>query len=73
MFEVHTLTRESMARENIWMAEALDLGSLQAPLKDRHRSDPERARRLLSSAERCCSTLQTMRRGVEVSTTFDLG
>jgi hypothetical protein len=62
-----------MARENIRMAEARDLRSRRAPLKDRHRSDPERARRLLSSAERCCSTLQTMGHGVEVSTTFDLG
>lgn len=34
--------------------------------------DPERAKRLLSSAERYCSTLQTLRHGVEVSTTFDL-
>lgn len=35
--------------------------------------DPERAKRLLSGAERCCSTLQTLRHGVEVATTFDLG
>jgi len=35
--------------------------------------DPERAKRLLSSAERYCSTLQTLRHGVEVATTFDLG
>jgi hypothetical protein len=35
--------------------------------------DPERAKRLLSSAERYCSTLQTLRNGVEVATTFDLG
>lgn len=34
--------------------------------------DPERAKRLLSSAERYCSTLQTLRHGVEVSTNFDL-
>ena len=34
--------------------------------------DPERAKRLLSSAERYCSTLQTLRHGVEVSTSFDL-
>jgi uncharacterized OsmC-like protein len=34
--------------------------------------DPERAKRLLSSAERYCSTLQTLRHGVEVSTDFDL-
>ena len=34
--------------------------------------DPERAKRLLSSAERYCSTLQTLRDGVDVSTTFDL-
>jgi uncharacterized OsmC-like protein len=34
--------------------------------------DPERAKRLLSSAERYCSTLQTLRHGVEVATTFDL-
>lgn len=34
--------------------------------------DPERAKRLLSSAERYCSTLQTLRHGVEVSTDFAL-
>jgi uncharacterized OsmC-like protein len=34
--------------------------------------DPERAKRLLSSAERYCSTLQTLRNGVEVSTDFAL-
>jgi uncharacterized OsmC-like protein len=34
--------------------------------------DPERAQRLLSSAERYCSTLQTLRNGVEVRTDFAL-
>ena len=34
--------------------------------------DPERAKRLLSSAERYCSTLQTLRSGVEVATDFSL-
>src|SRR3977135_4095949 len=34
--------------------------------------DPERAKRLLASAERYGSTLQTMRHGVEVSTDFAL-
>ncbi len=34
--------------------------------------DPERAKRLLASAERYCSTLQTLRHGVEVSTDFSL-
>jgi uncharacterized OsmC-like protein len=34
--------------------------------------DPDRAKRLLSSAERYCSTLQTLRHGVEVSTEFAL-
>jgi uncharacterized OsmC-like protein len=34
--------------------------------------DPERAKRLLASAERYCSTLQTLRNGVEVSTEFAL-
>ncbi len=34
--------------------------------------DPERAKRLLSSAERYCSTLQTLRNGVEVATEFSL-
>ena len=34
--------------------------------------DPERAKRLLSSAERYCSTLQTLRHGVEVFTEFAL-
>jgi uncharacterized OsmC-like protein len=34
--------------------------------------DPERARRMLASAERYCSTLQTLRNGVPVSTDFKL-
>lgn len=32
--------------------------------------DPERAQRLLASAERYCSTLQTLRNGVHVATDF---
>jgi uncharacterized OsmC-like protein len=32
--------------------------------------DPERAKRLLASAERYCSTLQTLRNGVSVTTDF---
>jgi uncharacterized OsmC-like protein len=34
--------------------------------------DPERAKRLLSGAERYCSTLQTLRNGVVVATDFAL-
>jgi len=34
--------------------------------------DPERARRMLASAERYCSTLQTLRHGVPVTTDFQL-
>jgi uncharacterized OsmC-like protein len=34
--------------------------------------DTERAERLLSSAERYCSTLQTLRNGVEVRTDFTI-
>src|SRR6202171_1478707 len=34
--------------------------------------DPERAKRLLSSAERYCSALRTLRDGVEVSTDFGI-
>jgi uncharacterized OsmC-like protein len=34
--------------------------------------DPERAKRLLASAERYCSTLQTLRHGVAVATDFSL-
>jgi uncharacterized OsmC-like protein len=42
--------------------------STQVKVKDG--VDPERAKRLLSSAERYCSTLQTLRHGVEVSSEF---
>lgn len=35
--------------------------------------DEERAARLLSSAERYCSTLQTLRNGVKVDTDFSIG
>jgi uncharacterized OsmC-like protein len=34
--------------------------------------DAERAKRLLASAERYCSTLQTLRHGVKVKTEFAL-
>ncbi|HUY73978.1 MAG TPA: OsmC family protein [Candidatus Dormibacteraeota bacterium] len=34
--------------------------------------DPERAKRMLASAERYCSTLQTLRNGVGVTTDFHL-
>jgi uncharacterized OsmC-like protein len=34
--------------------------------------DPERAKRMLASAERYCSTLQTLRNGVPVTTDFHL-
>lgn len=34
--------------------------------------DPERAKRMLASAERYCSTLQTLRHGVPVTTDFKL-
>jgi uncharacterized OsmC-like protein len=34
--------------------------------------EPERAKRFLASAERYCSTLQTLRNGVEVKTDFQL-
>jgi uncharacterized OsmC-like protein len=34
--------------------------------------DPARAERLLASAERYCSTLQTLRNGVEVKTDFSI-
>jgi len=34
--------------------------------------DPERAKRMLASAERYCSTLQTLRNGVGVTTEFHL-
>jgi uncharacterized OsmC-like protein len=34
--------------------------------------DPKRAERFLASAERYCSTLQTLRSGVEVVTDFSL-
>jgi uncharacterized OsmC-like protein len=34
--------------------------------------DPERAKRMLASAERYCSTLQTLRHGVPVTTDFNL-
>ncbi len=34
--------------------------------------DPERAKRMLASAERYCSTLQALRHGVRVTTNFNL-
>jgi uncharacterized OsmC-like protein len=43
---------------------------MRTRVKVKEGMDEERARRLLSSAERYCSTLQTLRNGVDVSTDF---
>ena len=43
---------------------------LKTRVKVKDGVDPERARRLLASAERYCSTLQTLRHGVDVVTDF---
>lgn len=45
---------------------------LRTSVKVKNGVDPERARRLLASAERYCSTLQTLRSGVDVKTEFNL-
>ena len=45
---------------------------LQSQVKVKEGVDQERAQRLLASAERYCSTLQTLRHGVEVDTEFAL-
>ena len=45
---------------------------LSSRVKVKEGVDEERARRLLQSAERYCSTLQTLRNGVEVDTQFQL-
>jgi uncharacterized OsmC-like protein len=45
---------------------------LRSHVKVKEGVDEERARRLLQSAERYCSTLQTLRNGVEVETEFQL-
>lgn len=45
---------------------------LRSHVKVKEGVDEERARRLLASAERYCSTLQTLRSGVPVETEFQL-
>jgi uncharacterized OsmC-like protein len=45
---------------------------MRTEVKVKEGVDPEQAKRLLASAERYCSTLQTLRHGVEVSTDFAL-
>jgi uncharacterized OsmC-like protein len=45
---------------------------MRSQVKVKEGVDPERAKRLLASAERYCSTLQTLRNGVEVKTDFHL-
>jgi len=45
---------------------------MRTEIKVKDGADPERAKRLLASAERYCSTLQTLRQGVEVTTDFHL-
>ena len=46
---------------------------MRTQVKVKEGVDPERAKRLLASAERYCSTLQTLRQGVSVATDFQLG
>jgi uncharacterized OsmC-like protein len=50
-------------------ATGIDMRSL---VKVKEGVDPERAKRFLASAERYCSTLQTLRNGVEVRTDFQI-
>jgi len=45
---------------------------MRSKVKIKEGVDPERAKRFLSSAERYCSTLQTLRNGVEVKTDFQI-
>lgn len=45
---------------------------LRSQVKVKEGVNEERARRLLQSAERYCATLQTLRNGVEVETSFQL-
>jgi uncharacterized OsmC-like protein len=45
---------------------------MKTKVKVRDGVDPERAKRMLASAERYCSTLQTLRHGVPVTTDFKL-
>ena len=45
---------------------------MRTQIKVKEGVDPERAKRLLASAERYCSTLQTLRHGVSVATDFQL-
>lgn len=45
---------------------------MRSRVKVKQGVDPERAKRLLAGAERYCSTLQTLRRGVDVKTDFQL-
>lgn len=47
-------------------------GRLRSRVRVAEGVDPERARRFLSSAERYCAVLQTLRAGVAVETEFDL-
>jgi uncharacterized OsmC-like protein len=45
---------------------------MRTDIKVKDGVDPERAKRMLASAERYCSTLQTLRNGVSVTTDFHL-
>jgi uncharacterized OsmC-like protein len=45
---------------------------MRSSVKVKEGVDPDRAKRFLASAERYCSTLQTLRNGVEVKTDFQL-
>jgi uncharacterized OsmC-like protein len=45
---------------------------MRSSVKVKDGVDPDRAKRFLASAERYCSTLQTLRNGVQVTTDFQL-
>jgi uncharacterized OsmC-like protein len=69
--QVHWDFRGTMAVDR-----AIPVGATGIEMRTRVRVkqgvDPDRAARFLASAERYCSTLQTLRSGVEVSTDFSL-
>jgi uncharacterized OsmC-like protein len=68
---IHWDYRGTMATDRTVPVGALKI-ELESHVKVKQGVDQERAERLLRSAERYCSTLQTLRNGVEVETDFQL-
>jgi uncharacterized OsmC-like protein len=64
-----TITAPTTRQTTTWQMPATGI-PMRTRVKLKEWPDEERARRMLGSAERYCSTVQTLRNGVNVTTDF---